>query len=72
MTTGFWIRRFLVALVAAFGLLFFVQLTKGHDQAEAVQFATIWSLISATLFTVIGYIRYKRNPTCMLPRSEKP
>jgi hypothetical protein len=29
-------------------------------------------LISAALFTLAGYIRYRRNPACMLPRDKQP
>lgn len=72
MTKGFWIKRFLVALVAACALLFVVQLAKGHTTTQAMQFAALWSLVSAALFTLIGHVRYKRNPACMLPRSGKP
>lgn len=71
MTAGFWMRRFLVALVVAFAVLFLVHLAKGYADAETLQFAAVWSLISAGLFTVFGYIRYRRNPTCMLPRSQR-
>jgi len=71
MGTRFWIKRFLVALLVACVLLLVVQFAKGHAQTDAIRFAVFWGLISATLFTLIGYIRYKRNPACMLPRSKE-
>lgn len=71
MGTSFWIKRFLTAFAIASVLLFVVQLVKGYETIEAARFALLWSAISASLFTLVGYIRYRRNPACMLPRSEQ-
>ena len=49
---------------------FVAELIKGHGRTEAAQFAALWGALSAALFTLIGYIRYKRNPACWLPRSK--
>ena len=68
MGTGFWLRRFVVALMISSALLFVVELVKGQAWAEATQSAALWGMISAALFTLIGYYRYKRNPACWLPR----
>ena len=67
MGTKFWLKRFVSALLIATALLFIVELVKGHGRAEAAQFAALWGAITAALFTLIGYNRYKRNPTCWLP-----
>jgi len=66
--TKFWLKRFVIALLTASALLFVVELCKGHGRAEATQFAALWGTISAALFTLIGYNRYRRNPACWLPR----
>ena len=67
MGTKFWLKRFVFALLIATALLFVVELVKGHGRVEAAQFAALWGAISAALFTLIGYNRYKRNPACWLP-----
>lgn len=72
MSAAFWLRRFLVALLVATVLLFGVQLLKAHPVAAAAAFALLWGVASAALFTLTGYVRYKRNPACMLPRSRQP
>lgn len=69
MGWGFWTRRFLLALVVAGVVLFAVQLAKGHAAIEAAMFAALWAPLTATVFVTAGYIRYRRNPACMLPRS---
>lgn len=71
MGTGFWIKRFLIALLIAGAALVAVQLAKGHDVREAAQFGVVWGIVSSALFTLIGFLRYKRNPSCMLPRSRR-
>ncbi len=71
MGTVFWIKRFVVALLIAGAALFAVQLAKGHDVRDAALFAAVWGIASSGLFTLIGFLRYRRNPACMLPRSRR-
>lgn len=70
MGTRFWLKRFVFSLLVATALLFVVELVKEHGRTDAAQFAALWGVISAALFTLISYIRYKRNPACWLPRSK--
>ena len=69
MGARFWLKRFVFALLIASALLFVVELAKGHESADGARFATLWGVLSAAIFTLAGYLRYKRNPACMLPRS---
>jgi len=69
MSTWFWLRRFALALIVADAVLFAMQLLKGHAVSDAATFAGLWGAISAAIFTLVGYVRYKRTPACMLPRS---
>lgn len=71
MGAGFWMKRFLIAFAVAVGILFIVQLTKGDPVAGAAQYAAQWGSASSALFTLIGYIRYKRDPACMLPQTRR-
>ena len=71
MGARFWVRRFLIALLVASALLFVVELAKGHAAMETARFVMLWGVLSAAIFTLIGYIRYRRNPACMLPRSDR-
>jgi NADH:ubiquinone oxidoreductase subunit 4 (subunit M) len=64
----FWCKRFALAFVVAFVVLAFVRVFKGNPVEAAVMFALAWGAISASVFTLAGYIRYRRNPACMLPR----
>lgn len=67
MPTGFWVKRFVVSFVIACVVLGALQYVKGAGQGEAVRFGLVWGVISAGLFTGIGYVRFRRNPACMLP-----
>lgn len=67
MGAGFWLKRFSLAFLIAGTLLFAVQLGKGHAPTDAAQFAALWGALSAAIFALTGYIRYRRNPACMLP-----
>ena len=67
MGAKFWTKRFVLAFLVAATLLLIVELVKGHGQAEAAQFAGLWGGITAALYTLIGYNKYRRNPTCWLP-----
>jgi hypothetical protein len=70
MRAGFWVNRFLIALLVACAILFLVGLIKGRALENAAQSAALWGVLSAGIFTLAGYIRYKRNPACMLPRQK--
>lgn len=72
MGKGFWIRRFVIALVIAWAVLFAAHLLRGHALADSAWFAALWGAAAAVIFTVIGYVKYRRNPACMLPRSRQP
>lgn len=65
----FWTKRFALALMVAGVLLFAVQLAKGHEPIDAAEFAAFWGVLTAAVFTLTGYIRYRRNPACMIPPS---
>ena len=67
MQATFWVKRFAVALLVTIAILFCVELLKGHARSSAIQFAITWGLITAAVYTVSGYIRYRRNPACMTP-----
>ena len=71
MGASFWIKRFIIALLGSSILLFCIELAKGHERAAAAQFAIVWGLAFAVLFTGIGYFRFNRNPACMLPQARE-
>ncbi|HEY6544190.1 MAG TPA: hypothetical protein VIZ64_04795 [Dokdonella sp.] len=68
MRPSFWIKRFAIAFAIAFVVLAAVQALKGKPLDVALTFALAWGLVSAGVFTLAGYLRYRRNPACMLPR----
>lgn len=57
-----------MAFAIAFVVLAAVQALKGKPLDVALQFALAWGLISAGIFALAGYLRYRRNPACMLPQ----
>lgn len=71
MSKWFWLRRWLLACVVAWIVLFAVHLLKGYGASDSAWFAALWGAIAATIFTLTGYIKYRRNPACMLPPSKK-
>lgn len=66
-----WTKRFLLAFVVAWVALLMAHLLRGHSGADAVRFAVLWGSIAAAIFTMAGYIKYRRSPACMLPRSRE-
>lgn len=68
---GFWLKRFALAFLGAGALLLAVEMLKGHAADQAVPFALGWGAMFATVFTLVGYARFRRNPACMLPRDRR-
>src|SRR3546814_15721161 len=66
MKPGFWIRRLLVVFLVGSIVLFLVELLKGHESGAALQFAMFWGAMTAGVFKLVGYIRFRRNPACTL------
>ncbi|MBI3148638.1 MAG: hypothetical protein HYZ17_09030 [Betaproteobacteria bacterium] len=67
MDSRYWLRRFVLALFGSGALLFLVELVKGHEPLEALRFAALWGAVFAGVFTLVGYLRFRRNPACLLP-----
>lgn len=61
-----WLKRLILAFVAASVLLLCAQLSKGASLNSAIMYGLLWGGATAVIFTLVGYIRYKRNPVCML------
>ena len=57
-----------MAFAIAFVVLGAGQALRGRPLDVALQFARAWGLISAGIFALAGYLRYRRNPACMLPQ----
>jgi|KBSMisStaDraftv2_1062788.scaffolds.fasta_scaffold06254_11 hypothetical protein len=60
----FWIKRFVVAAVAAFAILTLVELLKGHDLASALWFAFGWGVLASALFTGTRIYRSRKGQAC--------
>lgn len=72
MPRFYWTRRFVIAFIAAGVVLCAAHLVRGHALADSIGFGLLWGAIAAVIFTVVGYLRYRRNPACMLPRPRRP
>lgn len=72
MSAATWLRRFVIAFLFATGLLLGARLLKGEPLAASAWSAVLWGTVSAGLYTLIGYARYRCNHACMLPRSRQP
>jgi hypothetical protein len=68
MGTLFWIRRFFVALVIAFAVIAASHLLRGRGVEYAVTQGSIWSVISAVIFTVGRYFQARRGQHCAICR----
>lgn len=64
----FWIIRFLWVLASAFFILFGVELAKGHAVGDAALNASVWALISATIFICTRYYYASKNIACAMCR----
>jgi hypothetical protein len=68
MGTAFWIRRFFLALAIAFAVIAASHLVRGRGIEYAVTQGAIWSVISATIFTVGRYFQARRGQHCAICR----
>lgn len=68
MGTGFWIKRFLVVLAIAFGVIFAAQWLKGRGVEYAATQAAVWSVVSALVFTVARFFQARRGQHCAICR----
>ena len=66
MGTGFWIKRFLTVLAGAFAIICAAQLLRGHGLAYSATQGAIWSVISATVFTVARFFQARRGQHCAI------
>ena len=66
MSTGFWVKRFLIVLAGAFAIICIAQLLKGHDVAYSVTQAAIWGTASALIFTVARFFQARRDQHCAI------
>jgi hypothetical protein len=64
--TGFWIKRFLTVLAGAFAIICGAQLLRGHGLAYSAAQGAIWSVISATAFTVARFFQARRGQHCAI------
>ncbi|MBB6093197.1 xanthine/uracil permease [Povalibacter uvarum] len=67
MGIGFWLKRLVLSFVVAFAILVAAQLLKGASSNAAISHGLLWGVLTAAVFTGSGYIRYRRNPACMVP-----
>ena len=70
MAKWYWARRFTVAFGMASCVLCLIQHLKGSTWLDASMFGLLWGGVFAALFTAIGYVRFRRNPACMLPSNK--
>lgn len=68
MSPWFWVKRFFVSFLVAGLALLVVHLLKGRTLVDAAAFGGLWGAVSAAIFALVGYARYRRNPACMLPK----
>ena len=66
MRIGFWVKHFLFVASLAFLILLGVELVKGHGWKGAIQFASLWSLISASVFIGTRIYYSSRGVGCPL------
>lgn len=71
MSTSHWIKRFTVAFLVGVAVLFAAELLKGRAVIQAAEHAAVWGLVVAGIFTGVGYLRYRRNPACMVKPGSK-
>lgn len=71
MPKWFWVKRLAVSLILAGCVLAVVQHAKGHTWADAIRYGVLWGAVTAAVFTGVGYLRYRRNPACMIPSTSK-
>lgn len=66
MGMWFWVRRFVVVTVGAFVLICAAHLVRGRGLAYSSFQAGVWSVITATVFTVSRYVQSRRGQHCAI------
>ena len=64
MRFTFWLKRFVQVFLVAFAVLTASELLKGHGLGNALQFAALWSLISAVICTGIRIYYTSKGKNC--------
>lgn len=66
MSKQFWIKRFLIVLAGAFGLICMAQVLRGHDLGFAAVQGAIWGAAGAVIFTAARYVQARKGQHCAL------
>lgn len=66
MNAQFWIRRYLVAFLAAFAVIGFAQFLKGHTLRYSITQAIIWGIITAGVYISAAIYRFRKGQHCAL------
>jgi dolichyl-phosphate-mannose--protein O-mannosyl transferase len=66
--TIFWVRRFLIFLVAAFAVIAASHLLRGRPVKYAVLEGLLWAFIAASVFIATRIYRSRRGEACAMCR----
>lgn len=70
MSFTHWLLRFVLAFCVAFVVLLIAQLLKSLPLSASLLHAAVWGMVSAAIFTLLGYAKYRRSPACMIKRGK--
>lgn len=59
-----WLIQYVIAVLAAGGLLGLIQFLKGRGLEYSIEFGVLWGFISATLFLVTRIYYFKKGLYC--------
>lgn len=68
MGKAFWVRRYLTVFALAFVMIAASHLFRGRSLEHAVSEALLWSIITATVFTVARLYQSRRGQYCAVCR----
>lgn len=66
MGIGFWVRRFLLVLVCAFVIIASSHVLRGRTYANAAMEGSLWSVVTATIFTAARIYHSRRGHACAI------
>ena len=64
MSLFFWVRRYFLALAAAFAIVAGAQALKGHSLCYAVLHGLIWAIITAAIYLAVAIYRFRKGCAC--------
>ena len=66
MSKKFWIKRFILALLISFSIIFIAQYVKSNNFSYAFIQAALWSVFASAVYLFVLWNKLRKNPSCAI------